>query len=49
MLKQEVHTLTLAPANPRTRWYARTLLLLVGAYALRPLDLVPDFILLAKS
>lgn len=43
-LKREVHTLYLAVRDPRTRWYARALGVLVVAYALSPIDLIPDFI-----
>ena len=30
--------------DPRTGWYAKILPLLVLAYALSPIDLIPDFI-----
>lgn len=43
-LKQEISALVLALADRRTPWYARLLLVLVVAYALSPLDLIPDFI-----
>ena len=33
-----------AARDPRTPWLARILALLVGAYALSPLDLIPDFV-----
>ena len=34
----------LAVRDPRTPWYARVFGLLIGAYALSPIDLIPDFI-----
>jgi uncharacterized membrane protein YkvA (DUF1232 family) len=40
------HTLVayFAARDPRTPWLARGLALLVAAYALSPIDLIPDFI-----
>ena len=43
-LKREVTALGLAVQDPRTPWYARVLALAVIAYALSPIDLIPDFI-----
>ena len=43
-LKQEVMTLWFACRDPRTPWYARVLTMLIVAYALSPIDLIPDFI-----
>ena len=43
-LKAELLTLSVAARDPRTPWYARALALLVLAYALSPIDLIPDFI-----
>ena len=43
-LRAEVHAAWLAARDPRTPWYARVFGLLVTAYALSPIDLVPDFI-----
>jgi uncharacterized membrane protein YkvA (DUF1232 family) len=34
----------LAARDARVPWYARVLALLVAAYALSPIDLIPDFI-----
>ena len=43
-LKIQVHALLLAYRDPRTPWYAKALAALVAAYALSPIDLIPDFI-----
>lgn len=41
-LKTEVHALYLAYRDPRVPWYARAFALCVAAYALSPIDLIPD-------
>lgn len=41
-LKQEVRVLYLALRDPRTPWYARAAAGCVVAYALSPIDLIPD-------
>jgi uncharacterized membrane protein YkvA (DUF1232 family) len=41
-LKREVRALYLAYRDPRTPWYGRVLAALVVAYALSPIDLIPD-------
>jgi uncharacterized membrane protein YkvA (DUF1232 family) len=43
-LKQEVYALALACKDPRVPWYAKLLALGIVAYALSPIDLIPDFI-----
>ena len=43
-LKQEVHALALACKDPRVPWYAKLLAARIVAYALSPIDLIPDFI-----
>ncbi|GAA5531925.1 YkvA family protein [Deinococcus aluminii] len=43
-LKAELLALSFAARDPRTPWPARALALLVLAYALSPIDLIPDFI-----
>jgi uncharacterized membrane protein YkvA (DUF1232 family) len=43
-LKREVMALWFACRDPRTPWYARLLTMLIVAYALSPIDLIPDFI-----
>lgn len=43
-IKRDGVTLWFATRDPRTPWYAKALGLLVVAYALSPVDLIPDFI-----
>src|SRR4029453_10623664 len=43
-LKTETLALYLAARDPRTPWYARVLVAGIAAYALSPIDLIPDFI-----
>lgn len=43
-MKRDVVALYLAARDPRVPWYAKALALVVGAYALSPIDLIPDFI-----
>jgi uncharacterized membrane protein YkvA (DUF1232 family) len=43
-LQRDVKVLGLALADPRTPWYARALALFIVAYALSPIDLIPDAI-----
>jgi uncharacterized membrane protein YkvA (DUF1232 family) len=43
-LKQDVVAVALAMRDPRVPWYARALGACVVAYALSPIDLIPDFI-----
>ena len=43
-IKRDVHALWLAARDPRTPWYARALALGLAAYALSPIDLIPDFV-----
>ena len=44
LLKEETYGLYLASRDPRTPWYAKLLVAGIVAYALSPIDLVPDFI-----
>ena len=41
-LKREIHALYLAARDPRVPWYAQAFLACVVAYALSPIDLIPD-------
>lgn len=43
-LKTEVHALLLACRDPRMPWPAKLVAALVVAYAVSPIDLIPDFI-----
>ena len=43
-LKRDTLTLYLACRDPRTPWYARAFTAAVVAYALSPIDLIPDFV-----
>ena len=43
-LNTETYALGLAVRDPRTPWYAKAIALAVVAYALSPIDLIPDFI-----
>lgn len=43
-LKQDIHALYLAARHPGTPWYAKLFVVCVVAYALSPIDLIPDFI-----
>lgn len=44
VLKRDVHAVYLASRDPRVPWYAKLVAALVVAYALSPIDLIPDFI-----
>jgi len=44
LLKKEIYSLYLAYRHPLTPWYAKLFALMVIAYALSPIDLIPDFI-----
>ena len=43
-VKRDVHALYLAAGDPRVPWYAKAVAVAVAAYALSPIDLIPDFI-----
>ena len=43
-LKQNTYALYLASRDPRVPWLAKLVVVLVVAYALSPIDLIPDFI-----
>ncbi len=43
-LLRDLELLTRAQSDPRTPWHVRLILALLLAYALSPIDLIPDFI-----
>lgn len=43
-MKRDAVAVYLAARDPRVPWYAKTLAIVVAAYALSPIDLIPDFI-----
>ena len=43
-LRDETYALYVASRDPRTPWYAKLLVAAIVAYALSPIDLIPDFI-----
>ncbi len=43
-VKRDVRALYLAAGDPRVPWYAKAVAVAVAAYALSPIDLIPDFI-----
>ncbi|WP_110633603.1 YkvA family protein [Salinicola salarius] len=43
-IKRDVHAVWLAARDPRTPWFAKVLAVVIAAYAVSPIDLVPDFI-----
>jgi uncharacterized membrane protein YkvA (DUF1232 family) len=43
-LRRDAVALYLAARDPRVPWHAKALALVVAAYALSPIDLIPDFI-----
>ena len=42
--KRDVIALWIAARDPRVPWYAKALAAAIAAYALSPIDLIPDFI-----
>lgn len=43
-IKRDVHALYLAAGDSRVPWHAKVVAVAVAAYALSPIDLIPDFI-----
>jgi uncharacterized membrane protein YkvA (DUF1232 family) len=43
-LRTDAHAVYLAARDPRVPWLAKILAIAVAAYALSPIDLIPDFI-----
>jgi uncharacterized membrane protein YkvA (DUF1232 family) len=44
LIKRDVIALWIAARDPRVPWYAKALAAAVAAYALSPIDLIPDFV-----
>jgi uncharacterized membrane protein YkvA (DUF1232 family) len=44
LIRRDVLALWLAARDPRVPWYAKALAMAIAAYALSPIDLIPDFI-----
>ncbi len=44
LIRRDAHALYLAARDSRVPWYAKALAIVVAAYALSPIDLIPDFI-----
>lgn len=44
LLRRDVHAIYLCARDPRVPWYAKAVAMLVAAYAISPIDLIPDFI-----
>ena len=44
ILKRDIATLWLAARHPDLPWYAKTIAAATVAYALSPIDLIPDFV-----
>lgn len=43
-LKHQIYTLYVAYQDPRVPWYAKVFIAAIVAYAVSPIDLIPDFI-----
>jgi len=43
-ITRDVYAIYLARRDPRVPWYAKALAVCVAAYAVSPIDLIPDFI-----
>lgn len=43
-IKRDILALWIAARDPRTPWFAKAMAAAVAAYALSPIDLIPDFI-----
>lgn len=44
IVRRDIHALYLSSRDPRVPWHLRILAGLLAAYALSPIDLIPDFI-----
>ena len=43
-IKRDVVAIWIAAGDPRVPWYAKAIAAAVAAYALSPIDLIPDFV-----
>jgi uncharacterized membrane protein YkvA (DUF1232 family) len=43
-IKRDAHALYLAARDPRVAWHAKLFAACVAAYALSPIDFIPDFV-----
>jgi uncharacterized membrane protein YkvA (DUF1232 family) len=43
-IRLDGHAIYLASRDPRVPWYAKAVAISIAAYALSPIDLIPDFI-----
>lgn len=43
-IRRDAHALYLAARDPRLPWYVKLLAAAIAAYALSPIDLIPDFV-----
>jgi uncharacterized membrane protein YkvA (DUF1232 family) len=43
-IRRDIHALCLASRDPRVPWHAKAVAVCVAAYALSPIDLIPDFV-----
>jgi uncharacterized membrane protein YkvA (DUF1232 family) len=44
LVKRDIHALYLCSRDPRVPWHVKALAIFVAAYALSPIDLIPDFV-----
>jgi uncharacterized membrane protein YkvA (DUF1232 family) len=44
LARRDLHAIYLAGRDPRVPWHAKAVALFVAAYALSPIDLIPDFV-----
>jgi uncharacterized membrane protein YkvA (DUF1232 family) len=44
LVRRDAHGMYYAARDPRVPWYAKAVAIAVTAYALSPIDLIPDFI-----
>ena len=44
VIRRDAVVFYLSARDPRVPWYARMLAAMIAAYALSPIDLIPDFI-----